>query len=138
MAMYALAIAPLMKKCANDTTQVWYAGDVFAGGTVSEVAPGGKSLLNTVPSLYIFLKQASHRSLSNQVLKQRLLRSLMTLISLLPMREERIWESLWVLLTTAIIASVIRSRNGASKWKTWRSLQNPNHMLLSPLLHMVS
>ena len=99
---------------------------------------GEKSLLNMVRSLDTFLKRASHRSLSNQVLKRRLLRSLMTLISLLPMKEERIWESFWVLLTTAINASVIRSRNGESKRKTWQSLQNPNHMLLSPLLHMVS
>ena len=94
MAMYALAIAPLVKECANDSTQVWYADNASAGGTVSGVSLGGKSLLNIVPSLDIFLKQANHPSLSNQVLKRRLLRSLMPLISLLPMKEECIWESL--------------------------------------------
>ena len=119
MAMYALAIAPLMKKCANDSTQVWYADDASAGGTVSGAFFWWEKLVEYGPSLNIFLKQASHRLRSNQVLKRRLLRSLMTLISLLPMKEEHIWESLWVLLTTAINASVIRSRDGASKWKTW-------------------
>ena len=37
MAMYALAIASLVKECANGSTQVWYADDASAGGTVSGV-----------------------------------------------------------------------------------------------------
>ena len=39
--------------------------------------------------------------------------------------------------TTVISASVLRSKNGAGKWKTWQCLQAPNHMLF-PLLHTVS
>ena len=38
-----------MKKCANDTTQVWYADDVSAGGTVSGVCTWREKLVEYGP-----------------------------------------------------------------------------------------
>ena len=62
MAMYALAIAPLMKKCANDSIQVWYADDASAGGTVSDLFSWWEKLVEHGPQ-YGYCPKACKSSL---------------------------------------------------------------------------
>ena len=56
MAMYALAIAPLIKKCATDAIQVWYADDASAGGTVNEIFSWWGMLVDHGPKFGYFPK----------------------------------------------------------------------------------
>ena len=61
MAMYALAIAPLVKKCAGVSTQVWYADDSSAGGTVDSLRSWWERLAEDGP-LYGYFPKASKSS----------------------------------------------------------------------------
>ena len=56
MAMYALAIAPLMKKCANESTQIWYVDDAAAGGSIYAISSWWKKLVENGPQFGYFPK----------------------------------------------------------------------------------
>lgn len=56
MAMYALAIAPLVKKCANVSTQIWFANDASAGGTVNDIRSWWERLVEYGPQYGYFPK----------------------------------------------------------------------------------
>ena len=117
MALYALAIAPLMMKCANNSTQVWYADDASAGGTVRGIF-SWKSCEYT-PRFGYFPKASKSSAIIKPDFKAKALEKFDDTDLVVKMREESIWEFLWVLQITASNASVLRSKNGAGKWKTW-------------------
>ena len=61
MAMYALAISPLVKKCAGVSTQVWYADDSSAGGTVDGLRSWWERLAENGP-VYGYFPEVSKSS----------------------------------------------------------------------------
>jgi hypothetical protein len=56
MAMYALAVAPLMKKCASEATEVWFADDASAGGSIIDTFTWWEKLIKYGPQFGYFPK----------------------------------------------------------------------------------
>ena len=56
MAMYALAVAPLMKKCASEATEVWFADDASAGGSIIDTFTWWEKLIKYGPRFGYFPK----------------------------------------------------------------------------------
>ena len=71
MAMYALSIAPLVKKCAGVSTQVWYADDLSAGGTVDGLCSWWERLAEDGPLYGTSLRRPNQVSLSRGDMKRR-------------------------------------------------------------------
>ena len=101
-----------MMKCANNSIQVWYADDASAGGTV-------RGSCEYTPHFGYFPKASKSSAIVKPDFKAKALEKFDDTDLIVQIREESIWEFLWVLQITASNASVLRSKNGAGKWKTW-------------------
>ena len=105
-------VCPLHEEVDHTVAVVWYADDASAGGTV-------RGSCEYTPHFGYFPKASKSSAIVKPDFKAKALEKFDDTDLIVQIREESIWEFLWVLQITASNASVLRSKNGAGKWKTW-------------------